>query len=461
TVEYYLENAAGTGYDKMTEPKTGTTAATVTATQKAFDHFTYSAAKSTPTGTVSADGTLVLKMYYLRDTYTVTFSGNGGTLKSGTAIQTVRYGNAAAIPSFTRNGYTFTGWDSTAGCDAVAGDLTVTAQWQTISYSVTYDPNGGTLGGVDPATYTVESDVPLTPPTRSLYAFAGWYDQDGTKVENLSGHFGNLTLTARWTAGFTVSDAGEITAILPEIRAGATEIVIPADLDGVAITSIGDGVFADCPLLTTVTIPEGIVSIGEGAFKNCAALTDVIWNAIACTVAGSDSDPVFAECPLLERAVFGVDVTAIPDFCFCDCSGLSSVTLSSGIGTIGERAFAGCASLTGIDLPDGLTAIGARAFLSAGLTAVSIPAGVQTVGDGAFQNCAALASVSIGVNVSAIGAYAFQGSGLFTATFLDENGWYVTTVSGANAGTDISVSVPAQNAARLTTEYASYFWYKN
>ena len=69
-VEYYLQNAAGTGYEKIeAEQKVGTTAATVTAERKSYDHFTYTATGSNPSGTVKGDGSLVLKLYYTRNLY--------------------------------------------------------------------------------------------------------------------------------------------------------------------------------------------------------------------------------------------------------------------------------------------------------------------------------------------------------------------------------------------------------
>ena len=196
TVEYYLENAAGTGYDKiLTEPKTGTTDAPVTAEQKVYAHFTYSPTKSSPNGTVAPDGSLVLKMYYLRDVYTVTFNGNGGTLTEGTATQSVRYGAAAAIPTFARPGYDFAGWDSTAGCDAVEQPLTITAQWTVIDYAITYTLNGGTNSVNNPATYTVEDAIELANPTRNGYSFAGW--SDGGVIAK--GSTGATTFVASWT----------------------------------------------------------------------------------------------------------------------------------------------------------------------------------------------------------------------------------------------------------------------
>ncbi|MBP5349097.1 MAG: InlB B-repeat-containing protein, partial [Clostridia bacterium] len=170
TVEYYLENLTGDGYDKtLTEPKGGTTDTTATAEQKIFAHFTFLPDESVSEGTIAGDGSLVLKMYYSRDTYTVTFAPNGGTLTDGSASQTVRYGNAAAFPTFARNGYTFAGWDSTEGCDAVAEDLTVTASWTINHYAITYNLDGGTNNENNPATYTVLDEVSLAAPTRTCY----------------------------------------------------------------------------------------------------------------------------------------------------------------------------------------------------------------------------------------------------------------------------------------------------
>lgn len=41
------------------------------------------------------------------------------------------------------------------------------------------------------------------------------------------------------------------------------------------VTTIGDGAFADCTSLISVTIPDSITSIGERAFDGCSSLTNV------------------------------------------------------------------------------------------------------------------------------------------------------------------------------------------
>ena len=50
---------------------------------------------------------------------------------------------------------------------------------------------------------------------------------------------------------------------------------IPAELDGVPVTSIGCRAFAGCSLLHSVVIPEGVEHIGYWAFRACYKLRDV------------------------------------------------------------------------------------------------------------------------------------------------------------------------------------------
>ena len=83
-----------------------------------------------------------------------------------------------------------------------AGNLTLTAQWTAINYSVTYNLNNGTgspsnlINRHIGDTFTVEAGV-----TRSARNFLGWYDGTNTYMPGQSYIVGNsnVTLTATWS----------------------------------------------------------------------------------------------------------------------------------------------------------------------------------------------------------------------------------------------------------------------
>ncbi len=52
-------------------------------------------------------------------------------------------------------------------------------------------------------------------------------------------------------------------------------VFIPGTINGLPVTSIGDGAFLDCERLTSVTIPNGVTSIGDNAFIGCLGLASV------------------------------------------------------------------------------------------------------------------------------------------------------------------------------------------
>ena len=55
----------------------------------------------------------------------------------------------------------------------------------------------------------------------------------------------------------------------------ATEIVVPAEIDGHKVTAIGDECFVWMAYLTSVTVPEGITYIGVEAFSGCGGLSEI------------------------------------------------------------------------------------------------------------------------------------------------------------------------------------------
>ncbi len=63
------------------------------------------------------------------------------------------------------------------------------------------------------------------------------------------------------------------TAEITDYDVFATELDVPANLDGKTVTSIGEDAFYDCDSLTSITLPDSVTSIGDSAFDECNNLT--------------------------------------------------------------------------------------------------------------------------------------------------------------------------------------------
>ena len=82
------------------------------------------------------------------------------------------------------------------------------------------------------------------------------------------------------------------------------------------------------------------------------------------------------------------------NYVFFGCSGLTSLTIPSGVTSIGIAAFQGCSGLTSLTIPSGVTSIGNRAFYGcSGLTSLTIPSSVTSISDRAFYGCSGLTSI--------------------------------------------------------------------
>ncbi|MBP3966683.1 InlB B-repeat-containing protein [Paenibacillus lignilyticus] len=161
------------------ENLSGTTGGTTTAVAQTYTGFT---AVAFSQGSIAADGSTVVNIYYTRNLYDITFVIDPikGTAIGDTTPK-VRYGVTPTAPGITSEpGYAFTGWDKTLA--PVTGDETYTAQFDLTDFSITYDLDGGSVAVANPATYTVESaGITLTNPTRAGFTFSGW---TGTGLSN-------------------------------------------------------------------------------------------------------------------------------------------------------------------------------------------------------------------------------------------------------------------------------------
>ena len=220
TVEHYLENLDGSYPTdaSYTERLTGTTDTFVTA--KAQDHtgFTYSDSdsKNIKSGYIAGDGTLVLKLYYTRNSYNVNFYVDG--TKADDMTKSVKYQGKVAEPTMDiKTGYAFDGWYTDPTYTAaykfdetqVTNNLDLYGKYIANTYTVKFNGNGATSGEMTDQTFTYDEAKNLTKNAfaKTGYTFTGWEDdndntyKDKQEVVNLTAVQGGVvTLTAQWTA---------------------------------------------------------------------------------------------------------------------------------------------------------------------------------------------------------------------------------------------------------------------
>ncbi|MBP5418841.1 MAG: leucine-rich repeat protein, partial [Bacteroidales bacterium] len=124
---------------------------------------------------------------------------------------------------------------------------------------------------------------------------------------------------------------------------------------------------------------------------------------------------------------------------------IEHVVITDGVTSLANGAFYGCTSLTSVTLPSGLTTIGTDAFRETSLASVSLPSGLISIGSNAFNQCTALASVTFPEGLATIDVGAFSGCSSLTSVTLPES---LTTInvgvfSGCTSLASVTIFAPS------------------
>ena len=203
-------------------------------------------------------GAVILYAQWIVNNYEVAYNANGGTGTMGNSAFTYGIAQELKPNTFTRTGYTFTGWAEKFGGPVLYADkesvsnlsaeadavITVYAQWKGITYYVKYESNGGT-GSMADSTYVYETAQQLKPNIFTLdgATFTGWATSaygavvytDTESVNNLTVTLNaTVTLYAKWEGSIIPVPGSGLAAKLAWLQSYAfsnAEYIVEADVN--------------------------------------------------------------------------------------------------------------------------------------------------------------------------------------------------------------------------------------
>ena len=232
----------------------------------------------------------------------------------------------------------------------------------------------------------------------------------------------------------------------------ATEVVIPAEIEGLPVTSIGNEAFYGRFNLKIISLPLGLKSIGTYAFGSCENLTSInIPNSV--TSIGSSA---FSSCSKLTSISIPSSTTFIGYGAFMFCSAMTNIqvdsdndTYASQNGILYTKDLATLICCPGgkegaVKIPDRVTTVRNSAFKSCDrLTNISVPNSVTSIGDEAFSMCESLIDIQVDANND---AYASMNGILYSKD--------MATLICCPCGQKGSVHIP--NSVTSIEDYAFY-----
>lgn len=239
----------------------------------------------------------------------------------------------------------------------------------------------------------------------------------------------------------------------------ATDVTIPASLNGSDITAVGANVFKSSPGVQNIVIAEGIEELKDNAFAGLNNLYSIslpasiriigmvndgrqlpvvniptleAWMGISFSAPLGNSTNLYVggelltyyypqfqgEYELKPYAFYGIKSLKksalisgahIPEYAFAE-SGIDGIGFNGDLETIGDNAFNNC-MLVEIELPESVISIGAGAFASnSGLATIVLDKNLKTIGNNAFSGVNASAKIFSDAVVPPTATDAFDGS---------------------------------------------------
>lgn len=214
--------------------------------------------------------------------------------------------------------------------------------------------------------------------------------------------------------------------------------------------------------LTWSLSDDGALSIsGSGPMKNYTYSDEAPWGteiksvSIASGVT-SIGDSAFEDCESLSAVTIPASVTSIGRAAFYGCRSLSAVTIPASVTSIGPIAFSECSALGSVTIPAGVTELSESLFSDcSALAEIKLPEGLTKIGDAAFRSCSSLTALSIPGSVKSIGENVFMECAALTSVNIPSG---VTAIRDGTFNSCYELkelSIPA--SVKSIGEYAFYY----
>ena len=195
---------------------------------------------------------------------------------------------------------------------------------------------------------------------------------------------------------------------LGEKNASVKSLIIPDTVwyDGILYRVIGIGMsaFSQCPALSSLTLPEGLIYIDDNAFSGRKPLGSITIPNSVTTI----GNYAFSECTNLRSVYIPDDVFYLGMGAFEECKKLQTVHLPPGITSIPSSLFSGCEALDQVNIPEGVTSIGTTAFASCRFNSLKLPHTLKRIDIDAFAMCLQLESLHLPDGLKEIGGGVFR-----------------------------------------------------
>lgn len=333
----------------------------------------------------------------------------------------------------TKLGYSFDGWyldetyENRIFTLASSGEnVKVFAKFSPVTYTITYDYDGGE-GIENQSTYTIESeDIILNPASKNGFEFLGWFNGED-KIEVIKkGSFGDILLVAKWLekSPFVVENG-----VAKEYTGSDLHVIVPENVGGEKITAIDanlfqniansveiieiqakieilpQSVFFNLAKLRIVLLPDSIIEMPAELFKDCISLEEVTLPFVGNVrydadefaqsdkavftfsyIFGDIQDVTFGNLIALNKIRYvksgEIEKTLVEekhyvpvslkkvtvlggdvfDYAFKDCVGIEEIVIGGNGKSVGVQAFAKCSNLKTISLSGGFVNFGGACF---------------------------------------------------------------------------------------------------